>query len=112
MKTVALYREKDPVNLNAGIELQKKSCREFAKERNLEIIHEYVDTSWNAEDTSLHDADVLSEIRGAAKARDMDVLLVYSFYCIGREDVETPVAIQALLKIGVQVLSVMEGSFV
>ena len=112
MKTVALYREKNPINLNAGIEIQKKSCREFAKERNFAIAHEYVGTSLATEYISQYDADVLSEIRDAAKSGDMDVLLIYSFYCIGREDVETPIAIQALLKMGVQVLSVMEGSFV
>ena len=112
MKTIALYRDKNPIYLNADIETQKKSCREFAKAHNIEFVHEYVGKAWDIDDAAQYSADALAEIKEIAKSGKVDTLLVYSFYCIGREDVETPVAIQALLKMGIQVLSVMEGSFV
>lgn len=111
MKAITLCRDKNPIYLSANIETQRESCRKFAKENDIEIVDEYAGQTWDANDASQYFSDILSEIKAVVKSGEIDALLVYSFYCIGRQDIETPIAIQALLKMGIEVLSVMEGSF-
>jgi len=110
-RTIILYREKDSYLLNADINVQKQQCKDFAQAKKLEVTQEYVGIPWNEEDTSLLALDSIADIKIAAEKGEFDRLLVYSFYCIGRQDIETPVAIQGLLKRGIQVESVLEGSF-
>ena len=112
MKAITLYRDKNPSNLNVNVEMQRKACLEYAKKQNLEVIEECVGVGFGVDSDANHYSDAIANIKDAAETGAMEVLLVYSFYCIGREDMETPVAIQALLKKGVQVISVMEGSFI
>jgi len=111
-KAIILLREKEHSFLNATVSEQETKCKDYAKANNWEVAQEYIGTPWNKEDTLSLASDPIMHIKEAAEKGEIDTLLVYSFYCIGRQDIETPIAIQALLKMGVKVQSVTEGSFI
>jgi len=91
---------KNPKFLNVNTRKQKMECENNAKTTGIEIIKEYVGIPWNEDDPIKLATDPLSSIKETAEKGEVDTLLFYSFYCIGRQqDIETPIAIQAFVKV-------------
>lgn len=111
-KIIALYRAKDPKFMKTDVERQKAECMKFAQEKALTIAEEYIGKPWDTADSFDLAFDAICEIKDLAENGEIDKLIVYSFYCIGRQDVETPLAIQALLRMGVKITSILEGDFI
>lgn len=106
-KIVILYREKEGFILDADIDKQKQLCRAYAEKNRLDIHSEYTADSTDMFSTK----DPLYQIRELAEKGEIQTILVYSYYCIGRHEVETPLVMKWFLNNDIKIYSVLEGSF-
>lgn len=105
-KRIALYRSQEAAS-SITVELQEKSCRDFANKKGWQIKNEYI----AADGVSRTLDDPLVEIKKAIEAGEVDVILVYSYFCISGDHMELPLVIKWLLCNDVEIWSVVEGKF-
>ena len=106
-KTAVLYREQG-LGSNISIELQRKSCREYAEQKVWTVEQEYI----AHENVSGTIDDPLLMIKQSIKNGEIDTVLVYSYFCISGSQMEIPMVIKWLINNNVKFHSVCEGSFV
>jgi len=111
-KVWCLYRvsTKSQVNNEDDIPLQKNACLEFIKRQdNWILCKELYEKGVSGWKKSIKDRDALNEIKKGAINQELDILLVFMFDRIGRKEDETPLVIDFLSKLNVEVWSVQEG---
>ncbi|WP_312098429.1 recombinase family protein [Niallia sp.] len=113
MKRVwTLYRvsTKAQVNIDDDIPTQRQACHEFINTKSdWEITEEWYEKGVSAFKKKLDDRDKLQKIKSGAENGDFDVLLVFMYDRLGRNESETPLIVQFLIEHGIEVWSVKEG---
>lgn len=89
--------------------MQRKSCRDFAERMGWTIVREEQENGISGLNLSVSHQDKLVLIKKAAEKKEFDILLVFMYDRIGRQEEETPFAVQWFTQHGIQVWSVMEG---
>lgn len=107
-----LYRvsTKAQVNIDDDIPTQRKACHEFVNTKSeWQITNEYYEKGVSAFKKKLDDRDELQKIKNGAESGEFDVLLVFMYDRLGRNESETPLIVQFLIEHGIEVWSVKEG---
>lgn len=107
-----LYRvsTKKQVDKNGDdIPMQKKACRDFARQMGWTVGKEYEEKGISGFKVSAQNRDAIQELKEAALRGEFHILLVFMFDRIGRIDDETPFVVEWFAKHGVRVWSVKEG---
>ena len=77
-------------------------------EKQVGIGQEYaIDT-----DIQAYGDNPLCKVKELAEKDEFDILLVYSYACLGRDGLETPLAIEWFLNNGTKIWSVLVGDFI
>lgn len=93
----------------ADIPMQRKACREFAKQKGWTIIREEQENGVSGFKVSATKRDKIQLIKSHAEQGQFDILLVFMFDRIGRRAEETPFVVEWLAEHGIEVWSVNEG---
>lgn len=105
-KRAWLYcRIDDPEDEHGCLKGQKKELTDYAEQMGFEIAGASQDTGSGLN----FDRNGLAEVRDAAAAGKMDVLLIANISCLGRDTVKTMNFIHQLHELGVKLYSPMEG---
>lgn len=91
------------------IPMQKQVRREFARERDWEIVREFSEKGVSGFKVSAKNRDAIQEIQTDAALGKFDVLLVFMFDRLGRREDETPFVVEWFVRNGVEVWSTVEG---
>lgn len=95
---------------NNDIPLQRTSCRKFIDEKEDWILEkEYFERGISGYKVATASRDALKEIKSDVLNKKIDILLVFMFDRIGRQEDETPFVIEWLIEKGIEVWSVNEG---
>ena len=97
-KIYALYRG----NNTEEIETQKQACYNYVKLQGWEISKEFSEDNGIYEDK----IDSLILIHDEALKQEIDILLVYDFNTISKDDMEIPLAVCWFIEMGIDVVSV------
>jgi site-specific DNA recombinase len=107
---VSTAKQVDHDSLNqADIPMQRKACRDFAKNMGWTIVYEEQEMGVSGYKVSAEDRDKIQIIRDYALKDKFDILLVFMFDRIGRRSEETPFVVEWFVKNGIRVWSVNEG---
>ena len=101
-KRAAIYARVSTQDQNPGLQLRE--LREYAKARELEIIHEFVDKESGAK----ADRPELDKLWQAVKARDVDLVLVWKFGRFARSTKQLVTALEEFQHLGVDFISKTE----
>ncbi len=98
-KIYALYRGN-----KEEIETQKQACYNYVKLQSWEISKEF------SEDNSIYEdkIDSLLLIHDEALKQEFDILLVYDFKTISKDEMEIPLAVCWFVEMGIDVVSVRD----
>jgi len=109
-KAYALYRVSTAGQvIKDDIPMQKEACQKFAREQGWQIEKEFLEKGISGFKVSADDRDQIQELLKAAEKKEFDILLLYKLDRLGRIESETPLVLQAFLKLGVEVWSTVEG---
>ena len=97
-KIYALYRG----NNTEEIETQKQACYNYVKLQGWEISKEFSEDNGIYEDK----IDSLILIHDEALKQEIDILLVYDFNTISKDEMEIPLAVCWFIEMGIDVVSV------
>lgn len=97
-KIYALYRG----NNTEEIETQKQACYNYVKLQGWEISKEFSEDNGIYEDK----IDSLILIHDEALKQEIDILLVYDFNTISKDEMEMPLAVCWFIEMGIDVVSV------
>ena len=97
-KIYALYRG----NNTEEIETQKQACYNYVKLQGWEISKEFSEDNGIYEDK----IDSLILINDEALKQEIDILLVYDFNTISKDEMEIPLAVCWFIEMGIDVVSV------
>lgn len=97
-KIHALYRG----NNTEEIETQKQACYNYVKLQGWEISKEFSEDNGIYEDK----IDSLILIHDEALKQEIDILLVYDFNTISKDEMEIPLAVCWFIEMGIDVVSV------
>lgn len=97
-KIYALYRG----NNTEEIETQKQACYNYVKLQGWEISKEFSEDNGIYEDK----IDSLILIHDEALKQEIDILLVYDFNTISKNEMEIPLAVCWFIEMGIDVVSV------
>lgn len=112
MKRVGcLYRVSTAKQLYCDdIPMQRRACRNFIETKEQWALQkEYYEKGISGYKLSENQRDVLKEIKSDVLFKRIDVLLVFMFDRIGRQESETPFIVEWLINKGIEVWSVKEG---
>lgn len=110
-RTACLYRvsTKKQIDKDDDIPMQKIECRNFAQNMGWQIVEEYYEKGVSGYKLSSKQRDVIQQIKEDAKNKRFDVLLVFMFDRLGRQESDTPFLMQDFYKLGIELWSVEEG---
>lgn len=92
------------------IPMQKEACHRFSDAQpDWHIEKEFYEKGVSGFKVSADDRDEIQDLLKAAENKEFDVLLVYKLDRLGRIEYETPLVLQAFIKLGVEVWSTIEG---
>jgi len=97
-KIYALYRG----NNTEEIETQKQACYNYVKLQGWEISKEFSEDNGIYEDK----VDSLILLHEEALKQEIDILLVYDFNTISKDEMEIPLAVCWFIEMGIDVVSV------
>ncbi|WP_167569118.1 recombinase family protein [Brevibacillus migulae] len=110
MRVACLYRVSTKKQVDQDdIPMQKRACREFANKQEWEIVREYSEKGISGYKISMEDRDEFQRVMKDAKKGLFDVLLVFMFDRIGRQDIESLYYSEILIKMGIKIWSAKEG---
>lgn len=108
-----LYRVSTTKQLDKDdIPMQRFACKNFLKDKegwDYDETNSYVEKGVSGFKKSSKERDVLQTLMNDAKNGDFDVLLVYMFDRIGRQEYDTPFILKTLDNFGIELWSVEEG---
>ena len=93
----------------ADIPMQRKACRAFCDKMGWTIVHEEQEEGVSGHKVRAENRDKLQIIKGLARQKKFDILLVFMFDRIGRIADETPFVVEWFVKQGIEVWSTQEG---
>ena len=93
----------------ADIPMQRKACHAFCDKMGWIIVHEEQEEGVSGHKVRAENRDKLQIIKGLAKQKKFDILLVFMFDRIGRIADETPFVVEWFVKQGIEVWSTQEG---
>lgn len=111
-RVVCLYRvsTKKQTKSENDIPVQKNACRDFIKAHDdWELFQEYEEPGISGYHKKLKDRKILQEMLKNVQEKKFDVLLVFMFDRLGRNDDETPFLLRSIVESGIEVWSVCEG---
>jgi len=91
------------------IPMQREACHQYADAQGWQIGKEFLEKGVSGFKVSAGDRDQIQELLKAAENKEFEVLLVYKLDRLGRIEFETPLVLQAFIKLGVEVWSTIEG---
>ncbi len=93
----------------ADIPMQRKACHAFCDKMGWTIVHEEQEEGVSGHKIRAENRDKLQIIKGLARQKKFDILLVFMFDRIGRIADETPFVVEWFVKQGIEVWSTQEG---
>ena len=93
----------------ADIPMQRKACHAFCEKMGWTIVHEEQEDGVSGHKVRAENRDKLQIIKGLARQKKFDILLVFMFDRIGRIADETPFVVEWFVKNGIKVWSTQEG---
>lgn len=109
-RVVCLYRVSTKKQVDKdNIPMQKIECRKFVQDMGWNIVNEYYEKGVSGYKLSSEERDVIQQIKQDAKNKMFDVLLVFMFDRLGRQESDTPFLMQDFYKLGIEIWSVKEG---
>lgn len=106
-KGILLYRMSTDLQ---DLETQKRVCREYCKENNIEIIEEYFEEDVSGYKTPLKDrVELLKILSRAEKDKDFDTLVFYVRDRIIRRNDEAPIVLSMLSKSNIECIEAKTG---
>jgi len=101
---------KKQVNKEDDIPMQRNACLEFiAKHEDWEVYDEYLEPGVSGYHMALKDRKELQRAIQDASDGKFDILVVFMFDRLGRKNSETPLILEYLNSLGIEVWSVNEG---
>lgn len=101
---------KKQINKEQDIPMQRNACLEYIKtHEDWEVEKEYLEPGVSGYHKKLKDRKILQEVIKDVKDKRFDVLLVFMFDRLGRNDDETPFLLRSIVESGIEVWSVCEG---
>ena len=85
----------------ADIPMQRKACHAFCDKMGWTIVHEEQEEGVSGHKVRAENRDKLQIIKGLAKQKKFDILLVFMFDRIGRIADETPFVVEWFVKQGI-----------
>ena len=109
-RTYCLYRvSSNGQVIKDDIPMQKEACRNYAESQGWTIEKEFLEKGVSGFKVSADDRDEVQELLAAAQRKEFEILLIYKLDRLGRIESETPLVLQAFIKLGIEVWSTVEG---
>ena len=109
-RTYCLYRVSSIGQvIKDDIPMQKEACHKYAESQGWMIEKEFFEKGVSGFKVSADDRDEVQELLAAAQRKEFEILLIYKLDRLGRIESETPLVLQAFIKLGIEVWSTVEG---